>query len=34
MVTIPPYKSESRDAEKLKYFHSEKVAKEWFSSEL
>lgn len=28
-LTIPPYKSESKDPEKLKYFHSEKRAKEW-----
>ena len=34
MVTIPPYRSESQDSERLKYFHSEMEAKEWLSSEL
>ncbi len=28
-LTIPPYKSESKDSEKLKFFHSEERAKEW-----
>ena len=28
-LTIPPYKSESQDSEKLKYFHIEEKAKEW-----
>ncbi len=31
-LTIPPYKSESQDSEKLKYFHSETRAKEWLLS--
>jgi hypothetical protein len=32
-LTIPPYKSESQDSEKLKYFHLEEKAKEWILSE-
>lgn len=32
MLTIPPYKSESQDSEKLKYFHSDIKAKKWLSS--
>lgn len=32
-LTIPPYKSESPDSEKLKYFHLEEKAKEWILSE-
>ena len=32
-LTIPPYKSESQDSEKLKYFHFEEKAKEWIFSE-
>jgi len=32
-LTIPPYKSESQDSEKLKYFHFEEKAKEWILSE-
>jgi hypothetical protein len=32
-LTIPPYKSESQDSSKLKYFHLEEKAKEWILSE-
>jgi len=34
MVTVPPYKNESQDSERLKYFHSERKAIEWLSSKL
>ena len=33
-LTIPPYKSESKDSEKLKYFHKEERAKEWMLSKV
>lgn len=31
-LTVPPYKSESQDTERLRYFHSEAKAKEWIIS--
>ena len=32
-LSIPPFKGESRDSEKLRYFHSEVKAKEWMLPE-